>query len=71
MVLFAKVKYLITFADTFYFFWLQVMGNYLVYVRENRSFAGSSDLQLLRLHGNINNHFVYFFHTLPENFRRL
>ena len=34
MVLFAKVKYLITFADTFYFFWLQVMGNYLVYVRE-------------------------------------
>ena len=71
MVVFAKVTYLITFADTFYFFWLQVMGNYLVYVRENRSFAGSSDLQLLRLHGNINNHFVYFFYTLPENFRRL
>ena len=71
MVVFAKVKYLITLADTFYFFWLQVMGNYLVYVRENRSFAGSSDLQLLRLHGNINNHFVYFFYTLPENFRRL
>ena len=42
------------------------MGNYLVYVRENRTFAGSSDLQLLRLHGNINNHFVYFFYTLPE-----
>ena len=71
MVIFAKVKYLITLADTFYFFWLQVMGNYLVYVRENRTFAGSSDLQLLRLHGNINNHFVYFFYTLPENFRRL
>ena len=71
MVVFAKVKNLITFADTYYLFWLQVMGNYLVYVRENRSFAGSSDLQLLRLHGNINNHFVYFFYTLPENFRRL
>ena len=26
MVVFAKVKYLITFAGTFYFFWLQVMG---------------------------------------------
>ena len=65
MVVFAKVKHLITFADTFYSFWLHVMRNYLVYVRENRSFTGSSDLQLLRLHRNINNHFVYFFYTLP------
>ena len=37
MVVFAKVKYLITFADTFYFSWLQVMGNYLVYGRVFRS----------------------------------
>lgn len=36
MVVFAKVKYLITFADTFYFFWLQVMGNYLVYVNPSQ-----------------------------------
>ena len=37
MLVFAKVKYLITFADTFYFSWLQVMGNYLVYGRVFRS----------------------------------
>ena len=37
MVVFAKVKYLITFADTFYFSWLQVTGNYLVYGRVFRS----------------------------------
>ena len=61
MVVFGKVKHLITFTDTFYSFWLYLMRNYLVYVRENRSFAGSFDLQLLRLLGNTNNHFVYFF----------
>ena len=37
MLVFAKVKYLITFADTLYFSWLQVMGNYLVYGRVFRS----------------------------------
>ena len=76
MVVFAKVKYLTTLADTFYFFWLHVMRNYLVYVRENRSFAGSSYLQLLRLQCNNNNQFVYcisFIHyqRISEDFSRL
>ena len=68
MLVFAKVKYLITFADTFYFSWLQVMGNYLVYGRVFRSTTLATTWQH---HQSLCLFLLYITREFPKTLRKI